>query len=90
MHKQFVINGRSCLTAMWQYPYAKTKCEKCRLTVSQLQKCNEYDAQTICDKWLCLFSSNVVVPVCKVQMKKKYMQQQIFNDKQRYQRGNQN
>ena len=55
MHKQFVINSRACTQ----------KCGKCQLTVTQLQKCNEYDAQTICDKRSCLLSSNVAVPVCK-------------------------
>ena len=73
MHKQFVINGRACTQ----------KCGKCRLTVTQLQKCNEYDAQTICDKRSCLLSSNVAVPATQGADGKKYMQQQIFNDKQR-------
>ena len=125
MHKQFVINGRACLAAVRgstrtqkkcgkcrltvtqlqkcnEYdaqticdkrscllssnvavPVRKKKCGKCRLTVTQLQKCNEYDAQTICDKRSCLLSSNVAVPVMQGADEKKYMQQQIFNDKQR-------
>ena len=41
------------------------KCVKCRTTVAQLHKCNEYDAQTICDKLSCLLNSNVAVPVRK-------------------------
>ena len=32
------------------------KCVKCRTTVAQLKKCNEYDAQTICEKRPCEYA----------------------------------